>query len=138
VRTIATTHQRVAQAYFDDETVSYAIPPLRALLEIMANGASAEGWTLTSPEFRSQFEAESILASAWYAERLDSKQAAAASRAAAGLAAMEKFISTPGNEEPSERLGMADRIAFAQGEIARFATPEYRASLVGTVGRQPL
>ena len=47
--TMVTTHQRVAQAYFDDETIALAIPPLRALLEIMANGQTAEGWDLDSP-----------------------------------------------------------------------------------------
>ncbi|WP_251805412.1 hypothetical protein, partial [Cutibacterium acnes] len=34
VRTISTTHARVAKAYFDDGTVSLAVPPIRALLEI--------------------------------------------------------------------------------------------------------
>ncbi|PZQ74035.1 MAG: hypothetical protein DI553_05400, partial [Cutibacterium acnes] len=38
VRTISTTHARVAKAYFDDGTVSLAVPPIRALLEIMVNG----------------------------------------------------------------------------------------------------
>jgi hypothetical protein len=138
VATIVATHQRVAQAYFDDGTIELAIPPLRALLEIMAHGTSAEGWTLESPEFRALFSRESILASDWYAARLDAKQAAAAGRADAGLKALEKFISTPGNEEPSERLDVPARIAAAQAEYAKFSSPEYRAGIIGTVGRQPL
>ncbi len=138
VATIVATHQRVAQAYFDDGTIELAIPPLKALLEIMAHGASAEGWTLESPEFRALFSRESILASDWYAARLDAKQAAAAGRADAGLKALEKFISTPGNEEPSERLDVPGRIEAAQAEYAKFSSPEYRAGIIGTVGRQPL
>ena len=136
--TIVATHQRVAQSYFDDGTVALAIPPLRALLEIMAHGTSAEGWTLESPEFRALFEADEIRTSDWYAARLDAKQAAAASRAEAGLAAIRKFISTPGNEEPSTRLDMPGRIQAAEAEYAKFSSPEYRAGIVGTVGRQPL
>lgn len=136
--TIVATHQRVAQSYFDDGTVALAIPPLRALLEIMAHGTSAEGWTLESPEFRALFEADAIRTSDWYAARLDAKQAAAASRAEAGLAAIRKFISTPGNEEPSTRLDMPGRIQAAEAEYAKFSSPEYRAGIVGTVGRQPL
>ena len=132
------THQRVAQAYLDDGTIELAVPPLRALLEIMATGTSAQGWTLDSPEFRAQFTAESVLAAPWYHQRLDAKQAAAAGRAAAGLAAIEKFVATPGNEEPSQRLGMAARIEAAKAELAKFSSPEWRERLVGTVGGQPL
>jgi len=136
--TIVATHQRVAQSYFADGTVSLAIPPLRALLEIMAHGASAEGWTLESPQFRALFDADGIRSSDWYAARLDAKQAAAASRAEAGLAAIRKFVSTPGNEEPGERRDMPGRIRTAEAEYAKFSSAEYRAGIVGTVGRQPL
>ncbi|MCC6495966.1 MAG: hypothetical protein IT193_06865 [Propionibacteriaceae bacterium] len=136
--TMVTTHQRVAKAYFDDGTIALAIPPLRALLEIMAHGHSAEGWDLDSAGFRALFGRDYIVASDWYGARLDAKQAAAATRAAAGLAGLEKFLSTPGNEEPSERLDVTARIKAAEAEYARFSSPEYRTSIVGTVGRQPL
>ena len=136
--TIVATHQRVAQAYFDDGTIELAVPPLKALLEIMAHGTSAEGWDLGTPEFRALFTRDSVLASAWYAERLDAKQAAAASRAEAGLNALRTFIQTPGNEEPSQRLDVPTRIEAAEAEYARFSSPEYRSVIVGTVGRQPL
>jgi hypothetical protein len=138
VATIVATHQRVAQSYVEDGTISLAIPPVKALLEIMADGASAEGWTLESPEFRALFTRESIIASDWYAARLDAKQDAAAGRAEAGLRALEKFISTPGNEEPSQRLDVPKRIEAAQAEYDKFSSAAYRASIVGTVGRQPL
>jgi hypothetical protein len=138
VDTIVATHERVARAYFDDGTISLAIPPLRALLEIMANGASAEGWKLDSPEFREMFTRESVLASDWYAARLDAKQAAAIARADAGLAAIQKFVTTPGNEEPTARLGMPARVAAAQAEAGRLSGPTFREQLVGTVGSTPL
>jgi phosphoenolpyruvate carboxykinase (diphosphate) len=136
--TMVTTHQRVAQAYFDDGTVSLAIPPLKALLEIMATGTTAEGWDLETAEFRALFGATAILDSQWYADRLDAKQSAAAERSAAGLAALQKFASTAGNDEPSARLDVASRIAAAEAEYAKFSSAVYRAGIVGTVGRQPL
>ena len=76
IATIAMTHERVARAYVKDGTISLAIPPLRALLEVMADGSTSEGWQLDSPEFRAMFTRESVLASPWYAERLAAKQAA--------------------------------------------------------------
>jgi hypothetical protein len=136
--TMVTTHQRVARAYFDDGTIDLAIPPLKALLEIMANGTSAEGWQLNSAAFRALFKRDYILGSQWYAARLAAKQAAAAERAAAGLAALRQFASTPGNDEPSLRLGVTARIADAEAEYAKFSSAEYREGIVGTVGRQPL
>ena len=138
VATIVTTHERVARSYFQDGTIALAVPPLRALLEIMAEGSTAAGWGLDSPEFRVMFTREAVLASDWYAQRLDAKQAAASDRANAGFAAIEKFVSTPGNEEPTARLDMPARVEAARVEAHRLASPEFRKQLVGTTGNTPL
>jgi hypothetical protein len=138
IATIVTTHERVARSYFQDGTIALAVPPLRALLEIMAEGLTAAGWGLDSPEFRVMFTRETVLASDWYAQRLDAKQAAASARANAGLAAIEKFVSTPGNEEPTARLDMPARVKAARVEAQQLASPEYRERLVGTAGSTPL
>jgi hypothetical protein len=138
IATIVTTHERVARSYFQDGTITLAIPPLRALLEIMADGSTAEGWGLDSPEFRVMFTREAVLASHWYAQRLDAKQAAASARANAGLAAIEKFVSTPGNEEPTTRLEMPKRVEAARFGAQQLASSEYREQLVGTAGSTPL
>ncbi len=138
VATIVATHERVARAYVRDGTISLAVPPLRALLEIMADGATAEGWTLTSPEFRQQFTRESVLASPWYAERLDAKAASASSRADAGLAAIEKFVATPGNEDTADRLGIPVLVEAAREEAGRLAAVQFREQLDGTSGRTPM
>ena len=138
VATIVATHERVARAYVRDGTINLAVPPLRALLEIMADGVTAEGWTLDSPEFREQFARESVLTSPWYAERLDAKAAAASSRADEGLAAIERFVATPGNEEPTARLGIPARVEAARIEANRRGGTQFREHLVGTSGSTPL
>jgi hypothetical protein len=84
------------------------------------------------------FTREAVLASNWYAQRLDTKQAAASARADAGLAAIDKFVSTPGNEEPTARLDMPARVEAAQVAARQLASPEYREQLVGTVGSTAL
>jgi len=84
------------------------------------------------------FTREAVLASDWYAQRLDAKQAAASARAQAGLAAIEKFVSTPGNEEPTARLDMPARVEAARAGAQQLASPEYRDQLVGTVGSTAL
>jgi len=134
MQVMVTTHERVAKAYFDDGTISGAIPPLRALLEIMANGKTSDGLTVDEPEFRAMFDREAVLASSWYKDRLTAKKAAALGRAEAGLAAIERFASIPGNEAPSERLGIAERIKNAKAEVARFQQPLYWQQIIGTTG----
>ena len=138
VDTIVATHARVAQAYIDDGTISYACPPLKALLEIMANGTSAEGWTLTSPEFRALFTAEAVLGSQWYAERLDAKQTMDVRRAEFSLASLDHFMSQANNAEVVARLDMEQRRLEIQGWHDRWMSQTYRDYLVGTLGVQPL
>jgi len=138
VDTIVATHERVAQAYFDDGTVSYACPPLKALLDIMAHGVSEEGWTLTSPEFRALFGRESVLGSQWYAARLDAKQALDVHRAERALGALDHFMGQPANAEVVRRLDMAQRHLDVEAWHDRWASQTYRDYLVGTLGVQPL
>ncbi|MDR2929661.1 MAG: hypothetical protein LBV06_01940 [Propionibacteriaceae bacterium] len=138
VNTIVATHQRVAQAYIDDGTISYACPPLRALLQVMATGRSDEGWSLSSPEFRSQFTAESVLAADWYAARLDAKQSLDVARAEFSLASLDHFITQPNNAEVVARLNMEQRRTTVGKWHDRWASQTYRDYLVGTLGVQPL
>ncbi|MDR2896341.1 MAG: hypothetical protein LBV30_06780 [Propionibacteriaceae bacterium] len=138
VDTIVTTHQRVARAYIDDGTIAYACPPIRSLLEIMANGASTEGWTLSSPAFRAQFSAEAVLSADWYAARIDAKQSLDVARAELSLASMDRFISQPNNAEVVARLAMHERRATIQRWHDRWASQIYREYLVGTLGVQPM
>jgi hypothetical protein len=135
---ICATHQRVAQSYFDDGTVSLACPPLRALLEVMARGATAGGHGLDSAEVRRLFGREHLLSSDWYAARLDAKQRGDVSLWGRHVRALEQYSSNPANADVVRRLGLAGRLAAVRQEAARVAAADYRASLVGTLGAQPL
>ncbi len=129
VETILTTHERVAKSYFEDGTVNLAIPPIKALLAIMAHG-EYEGLTLHSPEFRAMFTREHVLSSDWYAARLASAADAERQLLQRSIAAIEEFVAVPSNAEAAERLGLAEKL-----ERLRAATPDARL-LVGTTGRQ--
>ena len=136
--TIVKTHQRVAQAYFDDGTISEAIPPLRGLLEIMATGTTADGLTLDDAAFRDQFSRESVLAADWYAARLDAKRDEDLAHQERSASDLRHFLGQDANAEAAQRLGLADRLAEIEDAIATMSGPDYRAGLVGTIGRQPL
>lgn len=138
VANIIATHQRVAECYFTDGTISMACPPLKALLEIMAHGCTAEGHGLQSHEVRSLFTRESVLSSKWYAERLDAKQRSDEARLTRSMASLQAFLDRPDNAEVATRLGLATRRAQVQTELDCVGSAKYRTGLVGTIGLQPL
>ena len=138
VANIVATHQRVAESYFTDGSISMACPPLRALLEIMAHGRTEQGHGLESPELRSLFTRESVLTSDWYAARLDTKQRSDEARLKRAVASLYEFLDNPDNAGVANRLGLAARREQAQGERVRVGSAEYRAGLVGTLGLQAL
>jgi hypothetical protein len=138
VANIVATHQRVAESYFTDGSIAMACPPLKALLEIMAYGQTSDGFGLESPEVRSLFTRESVLASDWYAARLDAKQHSDEERLTRAVASLYEFLDRADNAGAASRLGIAARRAQVQAERVRAGSPEYRAGLVGTIGLQPL
>ena len=137
VDVIVTTHKVVAEHYRADGSIEWAVPPLRALLEIMIDGVSREGWNLASPEFRAQFERENILNSAWYSERLDAKAARDARQAREAIEALVRFYKGENNEEVIERLGLDERLAAARAWLEEVTSQAYRDHLVGSLGLQP-
>ncbi|WP_167146935.1 hypothetical protein [Actinomyces sp. ZJ308] len=134
---IVTTHKVVAEHYRADGSIEWAVPPLRALLEIMIDGTSREGWDLTSPEFRALFERENILSSSWYAARLDAKVARDTRQAHQAIEDLTRFYTGENNEEVIERLGIEGRLAEARAWLDKVSSPAYREHLVGTLGLQP-
>lgn len=134
---IVETHQRVAQSYFDDGTIELACPPIKGLLEIMAHGQTSEGWDLHSPEFRSQFDRDNILASDWYRARLDAQQASDAAHIERGLQRLREFTADPNNASVAQRLGVDGRITALNTALDRVNSAQYREALVGKTGREP-
>ena len=137
VEVIVTTHKVVAEHYRADGSIEWAVPPLRALLEIMIDGTSREGWTLASPEFRALFEREAILASDWYAARLDAKVARDTRQAQQAIEDLTRFSTAEHNEKVAERLDIEGRLAEARAWLDEVTSPAYREHLVGTLGLQP-
>lgn len=136
VRTISKTHARVAQAYFADGTIAMAVPPIRALLEIMANGKSSEGWTLDDPQLREMFTRESVLGSDWYAARMDAKQTWDVERSETAMTHLQEFIDDPRNASAAAEIDAPARLEEARSYRDTVTSPDYRQLLVGTLGRQ--
>jgi len=126
------TQTRVAQSYFDDGSVEAACPPLRALLHIMVFG-HFEGRRVEDPSIRALFTRDALIASAWYRERLLTKQrrdVALWHRHAAALEAMSA-------RGPRYAASLAARRADVERELARASSSAYVEELIGTLGADP-
>jgi hypothetical protein len=133
VDAIVEAQRRVALNYFDDGSVEAACPPLRALLEIMAEGHSA-GLTIDDPKLRAMFTREALLASDWYQERLRVKQHRDISLWRRHLASLKTFRTSG---LPAQNVDIEARITEAQRQLERVTAADYVNELVGTIGADP-
>jgi hypothetical protein len=122
VDAIVDTQRRVALNYFEDGSIEAACPPLKALLHIMVHG-HYEGLTLESPQLRSMFIRDNVIASHWYRRRLEAQQAR-------DIALWKKHVATLENDN------FEGRLEAARIQLDRTTHPSYLAELVGTIGRE--
>jgi hypothetical protein len=135
VDAIVDAQRRVALNYFEDGSVEFACPPLKALLYIMARG-TYEGATLDSPEIRKMFGRETMLASEWYQERLKTKQNRDISLWQRHIAALEAFRPDMAATAP-ENFNIEQRLAAARKQLSRVSSQSYLKELRGTIGADP-
>ena len=134
---ITEAQQRVARRYLEDGTIETCVPPLRALITIMAEG-DFEGQTAHDAEFRAMFDREAVLASSWYADRLEAKQRVDASFWSDRLDYLNSFAADPAHAEVAARMQIQGwRRELVESELRRVQGDDYRQSLFGTIGTQP-
>lgn len=133
---IVATQRRVAQHYFNDGSIAQACPPLRALLHIMRDD-HYEGRGLHDPEIRALFAPDAVLVSDWYQERLRAKQRLDARAWRAHVSYLQKFVAKQNYAAVADHLGVPDRLAAAIRELNRVQSPDYLATLQGTLGAEP-
>jgi hypothetical protein len=131
------TQKRVAQMYFDDGSIDQACPPLRALLHLMRDD-HWQGKGLDHPEFRSLFSRENLLASDWYAARLQAKQKVDRQLWRRHIAYLERFLKRPSHADEAERLAIGARLAQARKTLAQVESPAYLETLRGGIGAEPI
>lgn len=137
IKNICEAQQRVALQYFEDNSVESAIPPLKALLHIMAHG-HYNGKTVDDPEIRGMFDREKVIDSDWYKERLQLKQKKDMMRLQKHIDYLQKFINTPVSKPIVEENKLDEKLQHAQNELERVKSKAYLTDLVGTIGADPL
>jgi hypothetical protein len=131
VQTIVDTHKMAAELYFVDGGIELAVPPLKALLTVMAKG-EYEGMKLHDPEFRALFNREKILSSDWYQARLEAQQKHDIELWTRHL----KALSAAAHADPAMKGLLNSSLAYAQRKLTQAQSPEYPAFLHGSIGLQ--
>jgi phosphoenolpyruvate carboxykinase (diphosphate) len=134
---IADVQRRVATQYYSDGTLVELCPPLQALVAIMAEG-SWDGRTAVDEGFRSLFTIESLLASDWYRDRLEAQQKSDLALWRRHAVYLDQFQRVSKNNVDCERLQIASRKTYVEGQLARCQATDYLDELAGTIGVQPL
>ena len=127
----------VAARYFEDGCIDKACPPLKALLEIMANG-NWEGRGLGDDSFRKLFDPQSILDSEWYSERLDMRIQVTENYWKKRVEYLEEFLQDNANREASSRLEVPQRLAFSKDALSRLEDKKEAVTRIhGCLGTDP-
>jgi hypothetical protein len=134
---IVEAQKKVALEYFEDGSVESAIPPLKALLHIMAHG-HYEGKGAADPSVRALFDREAVLKSAWYGERLDRYVGLQKALFERHRHALKAFLGSGRHAEEAARLGLEASLTEVEARLKTLGTKTYRDSLIGTLGADPL
>ena len=137
INNIVEAQQKVAKAYIEDGSVESAIPPLKAILHIMAEG-SYDGKTADDPEIRKLFDRENVLKSDWYKARLTRFQSNRVKQVESNIKYMESFLSQERNRDEAMRLGIPTRLEETKAKLSEVKAKEYLKTINGTIGLDPL
>jgi hypothetical protein len=134
---VTSTQKRVAEMYFADGSIAQACPPLKALLHIMAQD-QYEGKDLAHPDIRRLFTRDYLLASDWYAARLAAKQKIDRALARRHADYLGQFLKKASHADVAEKLEIGDRLVKSRKLLEAIESPNYLASLAGTLGAEPM
>jgi hypothetical protein len=137
INNIVEAQQNVAKGYLTDGSVKAAIPPLKAILYIMAEG-SYEGKTAEDPAIRKLFTRDYVLTSDWYKNRLTGFKDSREKQALSSIAYMENFLKSDRHKSEAMRLGIPTRLEKAKAKLKEIRNPEYMNKIEGTIGLDPL
>jgi hypothetical protein len=133
INNIVEAQQKSAALYFEDGSIESAIPPLKALLHIMAHG-NYEGKALSDPEVRNLFSREYVINSDWYKARLLSKQEKDIELWANHLEYVNHFSQQEMNQSIVEQLDLKHSIKYAEEKLREVKSADYLHKLEGTIG----
>lgn len=128
--------RKAAESYFRDGGIELAVPPLAALLHVLAHG-HWQGKSMRDPEFRRLFQPDEVLSSDWYRERLEARLVVERRLWNRHADDLRKFLDQRARLLPAERAEFQGRLAAAERELAALESADAASLYAGTLGVQP-
>ncbi len=133
---ITEVQKRVALRYFEDGCIDKAIPPLRAILEIMAHD-HFEGKDQTDPEIKRLFDRDVMLQSEWYQARVKAKQAVDRKLWQRHVEYLSDYCNRTTHKTVIARLKLDERLKDAKERLAFCESDGYLSRINGSLGVDP-
>jgi len=137
INNIVEAQKKVALLYFEDGSIESAIPPLKAILHVMAYG-NYDGKEISDPEIREMFKREIVIESDWYLERLKLKQEKDIAHWERRVAYLENFLSLEINRVVAAKMNLDKKLQKAKKYLKEAKSAKYMKTLIGTIGADPL
>ncbi|MDR1401811.1 MAG: hypothetical protein LBI81_02540 [Puniceicoccales bacterium] len=131
---IVDAHRRAAMLIIDGGELEKAIPPLRALLHIAADG-EYEGLKLGDAKFRSMFARENVIGSEWYMVRLKKYQASQIKHLTGGMKHIADLRELQGERLENSGIDLWAREKAVAEELNFVSGETYADGLIGTLGK---
>ena len=137
IANICEAQEKVASQYLEDGSVEAAIPPLKAILHIMATG-SFEGKSIHDKDVRMLFDRDTVMKSGWYKERLKLMQDKQKALYTRHVEYLKRFIETPKYIDEAARLNLDYRLEIAKKLLSESKDKAFLDKVFGTLGADPL
>jgi phosphoenolpyruvate carboxykinase (diphosphate) len=134
---IAEAQAKSAAAYLEDGSVEAAIPPLKAVLHVMAEG-HYEGKSIHDPEVRALFDREGVLASSWYRSRLEAYREREAEYIGASVDRLRRYLAESAEAGSVSARRARTELARTEERKSALAQGGYIDMIVGSIGLDPL
>ncbi len=137
IENIAAAMAKAARDYLEDGSIDAAIPPLKAILHVMATG-SYLGKSIHDPEVRKLFDREYVIASEWYRERLIRYRDHEIDFVKKSMDYIRRFLAEKAQAGSPTFKKAQSELAKAQERLNTLREPGYFEVIMGTLGLDPL
>ena len=137
IENIAAAMEKSAKAYFEDGSVDAAIPPLKAVLSVMATG-TYEGKSIHAPEVRRLFERDYVVNSDWYKKRLEDYRGQEIAYMEKSIAYIRNYIAEKAEPGSLSVRRAQTELARSKDRLEQLLAKDYLDLVDGSLGKDSL
>ena len=137
IENIVEAQAKSARAYIEDGSVEAAIPPLAAVLHVMAEG-SFESKSIQDPEVRRLFDREYVLGSDWYRSRLAAYRDHEIAYLGRSIERIKSYLSEQAEAGSQAARRAQTELGRVEDKLSELKREGYLELISGTIGLDPL